>query len=168
MARILLAVAALTLAACQPQQQQQAAAPPAEPAAPAQPAEKLDPFVVMVDAERWGVIIDKAREGVREAPDRADANSGSEMFRADAALKSSAASLLELRNAACAKGLVTGAACDLKDWPAWTREAPTASTPIEEIDRRSQWLGETMQPFTDVGCEAGRKATKDDLFCSVE
>ena len=166
MARILLACAALVLAACQPQQQQ-AAAPPAEPAATAQPAEKLDPFVVMVDAERWGVIIDKAREGVREAPGSV-AYSDNEMFRADAALKSSSAGLLELRNEACTKGLVTGAACDLKDWPAWTREPPTASTPIEEIDRRSQWLSETMQPFTDAGCEAGRKATKDDLFCSVE
>jgi hypothetical protein len=166
MARIVLVFAALTVAACQPQQQQQAATPTAEPAAPAQPAEKLDPFVVMIDAERWGVIIDKAREGVREAP--GSANSESEMFRADAALKSGSASLLELRNEVCAKGLLTGAACDLKDWPAWTREPPTASTPIEEINRRSQWLGETMQPFTDAGCEAGRKATKEELFCSVE
>jgi hypothetical protein len=164
MRRILLACAAL--AACQPQQQQQAAAPPAEPAAPAEPAEKLDPFVVMVDAERWGVIIDKAREGVREAP--GGSLSDSEMFRADAALKSGSASLLELRNQVCAKGLVNGAACELKDWPAWTHEPPTASTPIEEIDRRSQWLGETMQPFTDAGCEAGRKATNEELFCSVE
>ena len=91
-----------------------------------------------------------------------------EMYRADSALKSSAARLIELRNEACVKKLVTGPACELKDWPAWTLDPPAAGTPIEEIDRRSQWLSQQMAPFTDAGCEAGRKATKDDLFCSVE
>ena len=153
-------LAAVLLAACQ----QQPAPPPPEIAG----AAPLDPFVVMVDAERWGVIIDKAREGVREAPGPTDAYFENEMFRADASLKSSAASLIELRNEACVKGLMTGAACNLGDWPAWTREPPTDKTPIEEIQRRSDWLSAQMDPFTSVGCEAGRKATGDDLFCSVE
>jgi hypothetical protein len=73
-----------------------------------------------------------------------------------------------LRNEACVKGLVIGAGCNLGDWPAWTREPPTDKTPIEEIQRRSDWLSGQMDPFTSVGCEAGRKATGDDLFCSVE
>jgi hypothetical protein len=155
---VLIAIVALVGAGCQ----QQVAAPPAASSEP------LDPFVVMVDAERWGVIIDRAREGVREAPGPADADAGNEMYRADAALKSGSAALIELRNEACVKGLVTGAACDLGEWPAWTREAPTGKTPISEIDRRSQWLGATMAPFTEAGCEAGRKATGEELFCSVE
>ena len=128
--------------------------------------EKLDPFVVRVDAERWGVIIDKALEGVREAPETASADD--EMFRADVSLKSSAASLIELRNAACAKGLVTGEACTLRNWPAWTMEPPRAGVPIEEIQRRSDWLSAEMERFTDAGCEAGAKATGEERFCSVE
>jgi hypothetical protein len=158
MARITLAFAALMLAACQ--------TPTAT--APAEPAERLDPFVVMIDAERWGVIIDKAMEGVIEAPGPADGFLENEMYRADAALKSGAARLLELRNAVCTRGLLAGDACLIRDWPAWTREPPTDKTPIEEIDRRSQWLGEAMQPFAEVGCEAGRRATSDGQFCSVE
>ena len=155
MARILLAIAGIVLTACQP--------PSAT--APAQSGERLDPFVVMVDAERWGVIIDKAMDGAREAQAAADE---SELYRADAALKNGAARLIELRNKACGQGLVGGPACALPDWPAWTREPPTEKTPIEELDRRSRWLGEIMQPFTEAGCEAGRRATNDDQFCSVE
>jgi hypothetical protein len=92
----------------------------------------------------------------------------SEMYRADAALKEGAAALIELRNRVCGQGLVTGDACQLRDWPEWTREPPTDQTPIEEIERRSQWLGEIMGPLTAAGCEEGRKATGEDLFCSVE
>jgi hypothetical protein len=144
------------LAACQqtPQPQPQAS------------AEKLDPFVVMIDAERWGVILDKALDGVREAPDVASAED--EMFRADKALKSGAARLIELRNEACVKGLVAGDACQLRNWPAWTMEPPKAGVPIEEIQRRSDWLSAEMERFTDAGCDAGKKATGEQQFCSVE
>ncbi len=152
---VVLALAAL--AACQQPQ-------PTEVAQ----VEPLDPFVVMIGAERWGVIIDRAREGVRQAPGPDDAYLENEMYRADVALKSGAASLIELRNEACAKQLVIGDACELHDWPVWTREPPTDKTPIEEIQRRSDWLSQQMDPFTGAGCEAGRKATGDDLFCSVE
>jgi hypothetical protein len=151
-------VAVCALMACQQPQQ------PVDTAR----TEPLDPFVVMVDAERWGVIIDKAREGVREAPGPSETYFDNEMYRADTSLKSSAAELIALRNEACVKGLVTGAACNLGDWPAWTREPPTDRTPIKEIQRRSDWLSRQMDPFTAAGCEAGRKATGDDLFCSVE
>jgi hypothetical protein len=168
-----LAVAGLclsVLSACSPQAppaapQQAGQTPPAAPTAT--PSEPLDPFVVMVDAERWSVIIDKALEGAREADGLGAVDKG-DMFRADRALKSGAARLIELRNQVCGQGLVTGDACVLKDWPAWTQEPPTAETPIGEIQRRSDWLSEAMDPFTSAGCDAGRKATKDDMFCSVE
>ncbi|MFT3724898.1 MAG: hypothetical protein QM773_15110 [Hyphomonadaceae bacterium] len=147
---------------------QQAEKPP-QPAAPAAaPSEPLDPFVVMIGAERWGVIMDKALDGAREAVVPTAGVDESDMFRADRALKSGAARLIELRNQVCGQGLVTGDACVLKDWPAWTLEPPTDKTPIEEIQRRSDWLSGAMDPFTSAGCDAGRKATKDDLFCSVE
>jgi hypothetical protein len=131
--------------------------------------EKSDPFVVMIGAERWGVIIDKALEGVREAPEPAfDARTDEDMYRADKALKSGAAALIQLRNEACVKGLVTGDACQLRNWPAWTMEPPKTGVSIEEIERRSDWLSLEMERFTEAGCAAGRKATNEELFCSVE
>jgi hypothetical protein len=156
---LLTMLAATILLACQPAPQLQLDSHPVEP---------LDPFVVMIGAERWGVIIDRALQGVREAPGIDRAFLENEMLRADVALKSGAANLLELRNEACAKLLVTGADCALEEWPAWVLEAPTGDTPIEEIERRSDWLAEQMGAFTSAGCEAGRQATGDELFCSVE
>lgn len=142
-------------------------APPARQAGNT-PPEDLDPFVVMIGAERWTVILGRAAEGAREAPDASAALEESDMLRADIALKRGAARVIELRNMACSKGLVTGVDCILPAWPAWTTEAPTGSTPMDVIDRRSAWLGEVMGPFVAAGCEAGRKATDDYQFCSVE
>jgi hypothetical protein len=168
-------VLGVVAAACSPQSptegsasDQQAAAPPVvEPQQGNTPPEDLDPFVVMIGAERWTVILDKALEGAMQAPD-ATTIENPDIYRADAALKRGAAMVIELRNWVCGKGLVMGDACNLPEWPAWTRELPTGDTPIEEIDRRSAWLDQVMSPFTAVACEAGRKASNDDLFCSVE
>ena len=164
---------ALALAACAPPEKKAeaptpTAAPPERAAAPTTPAEPLDPFVVMIGAERWTVILDKALDGAREAPDPAGAPERTDMYRADAALKRGAAMVIEVRNDVCAKGLVTGAACTLPEWPAWTRELPTGDTPIAEIEKRSDWLSSVMSPFTDAACESGRKTSGDALFCSVE
>jgi hypothetical protein len=165
----------VVVAGCSPQTQtetpapdQQAAAPPAvEPEQGNTPPEDLDPFVVMIGAERWTVILERATEGAIAATD-ATAIERSDLYRADAALKRGAAQVIELRNWVCGKGLVTGADCNLPEWPAWTRDLPTGDTPIDEIDRRSAWLSGVMDPFTTAACEAGRKASNDDLFCSVE
>lgn len=156
---LMMALTAVMLLACQP---------PAPPQQTTVPDEPLDLFVVMIGAERWGVIIDRALEGVHTAPGLDVAYLENEIYRADLALKSGAANLIVLRNEACAKGLVAGAACNLGEWPAWTREPPTDGTPVEEIQRRSEWLAEQMGPFTEAGCEAGREAMGDELFCSVE
>ncbi|MDZ4762114.1 MAG: hypothetical protein SGJ21_13695 [Alphaproteobacteria bacterium] len=152
--------AALALAACQP--------PPVPTTASTPIAEPLDPFVVSIDAQRWGVIIDRAIEGVQEAPDGDPALADSDILRADAALKNGAASLIVLRNRACVKGLVEPDLCKLKDWPQWTLEPPSADTPLQTLDQRGAWLSQVMSPFQEVGCEAGRKASGDYLFCSVE
>jgi hypothetical protein len=166
--KFLPAIALLVLAGCNPEAPKPEPTPPPIKPQTAASSEPLDPFVVMIGAERWGVIIDKAMDGAREADVPSAGVDLSDLYRADKALKSGAARLIELRNQVCGQGLVSGAACELKDWPDWTREPPSDKTPIEEIDRRSQWLGEAMQPFTDAGCEAGRKATGEELFCSVE
>ena len=132
------------------------------------PAEPLDAFVVAVDAERWGVIIDKALDGVTEAAYANAALEASDALRTDTALKSGAARLIVLRNDVCKRGLLTKEECLFSAWPAWTLEPPSAAIPLETLDRRSAWLGATMARFTAVGCAAGIKASGEDLFCSVE
>lgn len=163
---------ALGLAGCNPQaaEDRKAAAPAPEQqaSAPAAPEEPLDPFVVMIGAERWTVILDRAAEGAIAAPQPAGSTEPADLYRADAALKRGAAQVIALRNDVCEKGLVTGAACTLPDWPAWTRELPTGDTPIAEIQKRSDWLSSVMSPFTDAACESGRKTSGDEMFCSVE
>ena len=162
---------ASVVAACGPQAPapgQQAQTPAASAQQGNTPPEDLDPFIVMIGAERWTVLLDKALEGAREAPDPASAAEETDLYRADAAVKNGAAMVIELRNRVCRKGLVTGDACQLPEFPAWTREPPTGDTPIDEIDRRSGWLDTVMAPFTEAGCEAGRKAMNDEMFCSVE
>ncbi len=163
-------VAGLLAAACdqgQPPAAPPASAPPAEQLGNT-PPEDLDPFVVMIGAERWTVILDRALEGAIQAPSTVPDMSDTDLYRTDAALKSGAAKVIELRNMVCGRGLLTGDACRLPDFPAWTREPPNATTPLADLDQRSAWLSEVMDPFTSAGCEAGRKATSDDMFCSVE
>jgi hypothetical protein len=172
--RLITGVAAvILLAACggeapapEPQQQAEAPAPRPEPQQGNTPAEDLDPFIVMIGAERWTVLLERAIDGAIQAPGPAE--DVGDLYRADAATKLGAAQVIELRNRVCTKGLVTGDACTLPDWPAWTRDMPTGATPIEEIDRRSGWLDEVMAPYVAAACEAGRMASADELFCSVE
>jgi hypothetical protein len=145
-----------------------------QPPAPEQqsgntPVEDLDSFVVMIGAERWTVLIDRAIEGSYEAPESPAAGVDlSDAYRADAALKRGAAMVIELRNEVCKRGLVTGETCKLPPWPAWTLEEPTDRTSLAELDRRSAWLSGVMEPYVSAGCDAGRKAADDDMFCSVE
>jgi hypothetical protein len=162
----LLAIAVLSLCACQPATQ--TAQKPAEPAAPAAPKEPLDPFIVMVDAERWNVLLDKAIEGVREAPEKSVGIAENDQARADRAVKDGAARLLTLRNAICGKRILMGDDCVIKDWPAWASEGPAPETSLEVTEQRSGWLSGAMEKFTDLGCEAGRAAFKDEMYCSVE
>ena len=138
------------------------------PVAQQEPAEALDPFVVMIGAERWGVLIDKAYQGAIEAPYANDALDEDDRLRTDRAVKSGAAELIKLRNMVCAKGLLSGADCDLGSWPAWVMEPPAANLSWEEMDARSEWLSIQMDRFVSVGCAAGRNASGDRQFCDVE
>ena len=92
--RILLfaGVLGIMAAGCSPQTpaeptapEQQAAAPPAvEPQRGNTPPEDLEPFVVMIGAERWTVILERAIEGAIAAED-ANAIERTDLYRADAA-----------------------------------------------------------------------------------
>ncbi len=78
------------------------------------PEESLDPFSVAIDATRWGVIIDHARDGVIESGVDESGPANDDILRADAALKSGAANLIILRNDVCRRGLLAGNDCQIR------------------------------------------------------
>jgi hypothetical protein len=152
---------ALMLAGCITKQGPDAPPPP-------EITDQTELFILMVETERWGVLLGRAREGVWQSPHSEGAPDESDMARADRAVKSGAAELILLRNAICSRGMLSASECELGDWPAWTLEPPRSDTPPSVIQQRSDWLSLTMERFVALGCEAGRKVTDDYQFCSVE
>lgn len=170
MRSILGLVCIIGLAACGPKPQPKTPEPPPAPQPSVEaPADPIDPFLLAIEAGRWQVLMDHAAQGAMAAPDPvSQAAEEPDALRIDRSLKQGAASLLTLRDIVCAKELVPHEKCVFQDWPSWTAEPFTAATPIETLQVRSDWLGETMQDIVAAGCEAGKTSTQDELFCSVE
>lgn len=130
------------------------------------PPEEVDLFSFAIETGRWSAMIDRARDGVREAP----YPEGDEdlILRSDRSLKAAVVELVQLQTEACRKKLVTREDCNQIDVPDWAFEPATADADVGVLQRRSQWLGEALQGLTSVGCAAGREATGDEMFCAVE
>ena len=174
-----IAASVLALAGCQrasekpaaPALPAAAASPTASPSqqASATPAEPLDPLMVAIDAERWNVLLDRGIDATREGDGgKATPLDENDTLRADLAVHDAVAKLLLLRNALCARGLAKDKTCTLPAMPAWITEPPSASTPLQEIDKRIQWVGATMSDLQEIGCEHGRAVSKDQQYCYVE
>ncbi len=165
---IALAIAVFTLSACQTAPAQEPPAPPAPSIAPPAPAEDVDLFTLAIETGRWNVIIDRARDGVRQSASVDGDSDEALVLRSDMSLKSGALELLLLRNDACAKQLASARICTFLDWPAWTLELPTAAISPDTLQQRSDWLGEALGEMSAIGCDAGEAATGDERFCAVE
>lgn len=175
--RACLLVAALTLVACQkPPEPPKPAVTPAASASPsptqqasATPQEPLDPFLIAIDAERWNVLLDRGIDATREGDGtKATPLDENDALRADLAVHNAAAKLQLLRNALCARAIATGKVCDLPPMPAWVNQPPSATTPLAEIQSRVDWVGSAMADLQEIGCEYGRKVSKDRQYCDVE
>ena len=137
-------------------------APPA--AAMVEPAVPIDAFGLVIEAERWGVLIDKAGADMN-APGDED----SDLYRIDEALRSGALELVRLRDKLCASGVSPETTCVRVDLPDWVMAAPdTEATPLSTYQERSDWLGGELWPLVDAGCAAVRAETGDETACSVE
>lgn len=156
---------------------------PASPSANALDAEDLDPFILAIDSERRHLLIEHAIDGVRRAPEPTAAttktnaqttqasyalNKSEDLKRADSALKEAGLALVRLRNDACEKAAATGVSCDLGAFPGWVTEAPGVATDPRVLLERSQWLDEKSDKLVKLGCELGRKHSREEMFCSVE
>ncbi|MCG8440346.1 MAG: hypothetical protein MI723_00915 [Caulobacterales bacterium] len=123
-----------------------------------------DLWALVIESERWGVLMDRAMDGIADAP----AVEESDAARADAALRDGALQLFALRRRACAAGLVDADECGALAAPDWLG-APLEPPPSPaEIAGRSEWLGAAAQPFIAAGCAAGEARTGDAMFCAVE
>ena len=158
----ILAGAALSLiaapgVAAEPSTAQQEAAP------------EIDGFTLAIEAGRWGVLLDRASDGLEMAP-FADVDTEDDYpLQIDASLKRSAARLLALRAEYCGDKIEPdSAACSKLDWPAWVLETPRSDQALDVLAARSEWLGAAIGDVVEAGCEAGRLQTGDELFCSVE
>ena len=125
--------------------------------------------MVAIDAERWNVLLDRGIDATHQGDGaKATPLDENDALRADLAVHDAAAKLLMLRNALCARDLAKGKTCSLPPMPAWVSEPPSATTPLQEIDNRIQWVGATMSDLQEIGCEHGRKVSKDQQYCDVE
>jgi hypothetical protein len=135
---------------------------------PSPTADDLDPFILMTNAERRAILVERAIEGVDLAPVRDPDTLASDAERADAALKRAGLAFVTLRARACQSGLAAAEVCDGPPLPDWVFEAPTASTSPEILFEREAFIARLTGPLVEIGCAAGVAATSEELFCSVE
>ncbi len=130
----------------------------------------IDLFTLVIDAERWGVMMDNAGYGATAFAMRETQPMRSDLFRLDYALRSGARQLIALRDGLCVDGLDAETTCVSLALPEWVLAAPddVEGVSMAEYQARSDWLGEQAQPFIAAGCEAGRVATGEEMFCAVE
>lgn len=139
-----------------------------------------DPWALALEAERYSVLLGLAKEGVIEANfAREDRYADDLSERARRALHEGARELYDIRERACATGLVGVEDCGELAPPAWLGEPADARVDGGELRRRIDWLTEAMAPFVAAGCDAGEAARLADPeagpdadsgphYCSVE
>ncbi len=125
--------------------------PQSESSAENIPDETIDPFYLAIEAERWNVMLENALGRQSDRPSATDEND--DVLRVHRALQAGVANLIQLRDDVCRKGLLDIGECqgiDIPDWAVdWEADLPTLS----ELQARSDWLGEAIQPFVDVACQ---------------
>ena len=129
-------------------------------------ADPIDPFYLAIEAERWGVMIDNARDvNFATMPDIQDEEN--EVARVHRALKYGVQNLVKLRDETYEAGLVSAAASSALEIPEWGYAFTTELPTLLELQTRSDWLGEAIQPFVDAKCRLREgDGWRDD--CRVE
>jgi hypothetical protein len=132
--------------------------------------EMADPFILTISVERYGYLIDLARQGAIEGPPAMIREDPPELARATRATIEAAHSLYALRERVCATGLAGPEQCGPLPPPEWLGAPVGEVADVVEINRRVDWLTSVMWPFVEAGCDAGRsrQGPDDPDFCAVE
>lgn len=156
---------AILLAVCVAACGQSAEKGPEVPTAPAGP----DPATLNIEIGRYGAMLYQIDELTSERP-----GAGAELSeQRDFArrLRENVWRLNLERSDLCAKGLFTEVACVPAYEPVWISEPATAEPTLEELQTRSDALGDEVMRFWDAVCEDARsRATEADraTVCGME
>ncbi len=170
-----ISIAVLAAALAAPASLLNAQEPAPEEAAPAEAPVvetiETDPFNLAIAAGRYGVLLDRAREGLMIGPPAMALDEDPDPW-ADAAARTRRAAIdfLMLRQQACDYRVVASEHCEGFEAPAWLGEAPDATPDAEELNARLTWLTDRIWPFIEAGCDAGqsRQDGESPSFCAVE
>jgi len=156
-------VLAVALAACGQTGEKQADAPTSS-AAP-------DPFDLNIEIGRYGVMLNQVSGHAAERPGSAEPEVTAPRDLARRLRETVWEYNLE-RSKICAKGLFTELTCTPAYEPVWIAEPPTAEPTLEEIQSRSDAVGNEVMALWNAICEDARtRATTDeerDLACAIE
>lgn len=155
-------ILALALAACG-QAGQEAAPGPATPETP-------NPMDLHIEIGRYGVMLDQVRDLTAERPGSAEADPAQprELGRA---LREAVWKYNLERSRLCGKGLFTEVACGSAYEPVWISEPSNVEPTLQEIQSRSQALGEEVMRFWNAVCDdAASRAGEQDRssVCAIE
>ncbi|MEM6626731.1 MAG: hypothetical protein AAF719_08515 [Pseudomonadota bacterium] len=177
--RFLAAASALTLAACgdggAPDTDIAVSDPPSDVAETGE-EDSVDPWVLIIESGRWGVLINRAREGAMLKSGADVEREESDVQRIDDNLRFAALDLVRLRDVVCGEGVAAAddPVCAPIQLPYWVLAAPDYSISLNELQARSDWVAEASSALVGVGCKAGEEAVSGTIegappgFCSVE
>lgn len=154
-------ILALCVAACG---QANTAKAPEEPQAP-------DPYVLSIEAGRYSYMLHQVETLTAERPGASELDTGDP--------RSLTRNLRELvwsynleRSRLCSRNLFTELSCGPVYDPVWTSEPAETAPTIEEIQARSDAVGEEVMRFWDAVCTDARSRAADEAarreICAIE
>jgi len=137
----------------------------------AQEAEAPDPFNLNIEVGRYGVMLDQIENLTDETPDAAEVEVTDPKDLARRLRETVWEYNIE-RSSLCARGLYTNVTCGPSYQPVWLAEAPDSAPTLEELQLRSNALGEEVMRFWNEVCEQARAAETDEearmYVCAIE
>lgn len=129
-----------------------------------------DAFSMVIEAERFSIMVDNALSASDQASSQPGAQSVDEdLLRIDLALREGARNLLQLRDALCMDGHAVEDSCVAISLPEWVMTAPDpANVSLDEYRKRIDWLGAASGKLAYIGCEAGKAASENEYLCAIE
>jgi hypothetical protein len=154
---------ALALAACGPAAEKQAEVPTA-PAGP-------NPDTLNIEIGRYGAMLSQVSEHSDARPGSAEPEVTDPQDLARRLRETVWAYNVE-RSELCSKALFTEITCGPAFEPVWISEPPTAEPTLEEIQSRSESVGQEVMRLWDAVCEDARTRAANDedrrTACAME
>jgi hypothetical protein len=156
-------VLALSLAACG-QNAPQADAPPPAP-------EPLNALSLSIEAGRYGVMLSQIHSLTGDRPGAMDTDASDPKDIARRLRETVWEYNLE-RSSLCARGLFAELACAPAYQPVWIGEPAEVAPTLEELQTRSDAVGEEVQHFWSIVCDDARTRETDadarEYVCAIE